>query len=300
MKEKYLYPVYTLVIILALFTAGCIAPPQENSTFNPLGNLSQNKSANLTTTESSFVSEVAIDNSPAATNTPVGYTTLAEQTKIPQDITCRIYEKRMSGSNESGFASGFVFNLRDPPMYINYTVIPKNVTKKITYTEAFGTYLATPKSAAGDYVPTKGKGSTRTELRSVYSPDSWFEVTVRSNKTKEIYLQDGFGEYKGYPVYLTRTLKVLKNDDLVVEFRGNNINASASVWVKPIGNFEESRISDFTICTYWDEHRDTLATAKPTTLKGVVYTWTPENKVTSYKATMVTQGKEPVRNLSNY
>jgi hypothetical protein len=261
-----------------------------------LGNLSQNKSANLTTTASSFVSEVAIDDSSEATNTPIGYSTFAEQTKIPQDITCRIYEKTMFGTN----ASGFVFNLRDAPMYINYTVIPTNVTKKITYTEASGTYLKTPSLAAGDYVPTKGKGSTRTEIRSVYSPDSWFEVTVRSNKTKEVYLQDGFGEYKGYPVYLTRTLKVLKNDDLVVELRGNNIKAAASVWVKPIGNFEESRISEFTICTYWDEHRDTLATAKPTTLKGVIYTWTPENKATAVKATMVTQGTQPIRNESNY
>jgi hypothetical protein len=292
MKEKYLLLLSILAIIFALFASGCIAPPQENSTFNPLGSKNQSKNTTVTATQNSFVSEVTLENTVSGTPAPAGFSTFAEQTKIPQDITCRIYEKRMFGNN----ASAFVFNLRDPPMYINFTVIPKNVTKTFTFTDSVGTYAKT--TLVG--VPVKGKGSTRTEIRSVYSDDSWFEVTVRSNKTKEIYLQDGFGEYKGYSTYLSRTLKVLKTDDLLVELRGNNIQAAASVWVKPIGNFEESRISEFSICTYWDEHRDTLATAKPTTLSGVQYTWTPENKVTKAVATMVKQGTQPIRNESNY
>jgi hypothetical protein len=261
MKEKYLYLLYTLVIILALFTAGCVAPPKENSTFNPLasGSLNQNKS---TPTQPTYVSEITIEDTITSNQTPVGYTTFLEQTKIPQDITCRIYEKSLYGYN----GTAFVFDLKNPPMYINYTVVPKNVTVTKVYTENI-----------------KDKKETRTWIYSDYSPQSWFEVTVRSNTTKEIILQDGFGKAKGYSTYLTHTMKILDRDDLLVEFRGNEIKASASVWVKPIGNFDEARQSEFTVCAYWDEHRDTIPTAVPTTIKDIILTWTPENKVTKQK-----------------
>ena len=93
-----------------------------------------------------------------------------------------------------------------------------------------------------------------------------------------IFPSNGFGPNKGYTTYLTRTLKILKTGDVLVEFRGNDIDASASIWVKPIGNFDESRLSEFTDCTYWDSHRDTIATQVPTTIEGVIYTWTIENQ----------------------
>jgi len=228
------------------------------------------------------------------TETPVVTT---PRTPIPLDATCSIYTKTGAYAYNG---TAFTFNQKNPPMFINYTVIPKNVTKTQVSTEAFGTYMKTPAHAAGDYVPTKGKGSARTEIRSVYSTSSWFEVTVRDGKTNEIILQDGFGEAKGYPTYLSRTLKVLKSGDLLVEFKGNDITASVTVWVKPHGNFDESRLSEITDCMYWEGNRDTLATAAPTTIKGVIYTWTPENKVTSHVQTMVTQGLQVPRNESNY
>jgi hypothetical protein len=102
--------------------------------------------------------------------------------------------------------------------------------------------------------------------------------SVVSKVHAEIYLQDGFGVRKGYSTYLSRTLKILKQDDLLVEFRGNDIRASVSVWVKPLGNFEESRLSEFTECAYMDERRDTIATPVPTTIEGAIYTWEPENQ----------------------
>ncbi|MFA5267842.1 MAG: hypothetical protein WC379_07715 [Methanoregula sp.] len=259
MNEKYLYPVYALAIIFALFTAGCVAPPQENSTFNPLLSGDQNKSVQLTKTQSSFVSEVTLSDD-ALTSTipiPAGYTTFLPTTRIPEDITCRIHAIDISGYN----GTAFTFNLKNPPMYINYSVTPKNVTVNKVYTDSY----------------TK---KTVTKTFSDYSPTSWFEITVRDSATKEIVLQDGFGDSKGYQAYLTRTLKVMKTGDLLVEFRGNDLKkASATIWVKPIGNFEESRLSEFTNCMYWEGSRDSIATAKPTTIKGAIYTWTPENKI---------------------
>jgi len=255
MNDKFLYLVCTLAIILALFTAGCVAPPQENSTFNPIG-ADQGNITEQTTMPSAFVSEVPLsDYSTPTQKNAAGYTTFMPTTQIPADITCRIHSISLSNTN----GTAFIFNLKNPPMYINYTVIPRNETVNKVYTDSF----------------TK---KTVTKTFSDYRASSWFEVTVRNNVTKEIILQDGFGPNKGYTTYLSRTLKVLKNGDLLVEFRGNDIDASASIWVKPIGNFDESRLSEFTDCMYWDSHRDTIATQVPTTIEGVIYTWTIENQ----------------------
>jgi hypothetical protein len=254
MKDTYHYLVYSLAVIFLLTVAGCFAPPQGTS-----GNLNNSDiSVTKNTTTPSYVSEVPLADYASSTHTPVGYTTFLPTTRIPADITCRIYTKNAAyGYN----GSAFTFNLKNPPMYINYTVIPTNVTVNRSYTSR--------------YLNKKTESLTYSD----YSPQSWFEVTVRSNASKEIYLQDGFGKIKGYPEYLNRTLKVIKLDDMLVEFQGNNIKASASIWVKPTGNFEESKLAEFTDCMYWDDHRDTLTTPKPTTIAGVIYTWTPENQV---------------------
>jgi hypothetical protein len=194
-----------------------------------------------------------------STTEPLEYPTFLANTQAPPDMPCSIYSKSAAyGYN----GSAFTFDLKNPPMYINYTVVPKNVTVNEVYSSRY----------------SSTKGRTETVTFSDYSPSAWFEVTVRNNATKEIYLQEGFGEAKGYPTYLSRTLKVLKSGDLLVELRGNDIKASATIWVKPQGNFDESRLSEFTNCMYWEGHRDTLVTAKQTTIEGAIYTWAPENQ----------------------
>jgi hypothetical protein len=182
-------------------------------------------------------------------------------TPLPADITCSVYSKSAVYAYNG---SAFSFSQKNPPMFINYTVIPKNVTVNRVYTDS----------------NTK---KTRTLTYSDYSTASWFEVTVRDSATKETVFQDGFGESKGYPMYLSRTLKILKSGDLTVEFRGNDIRASTTVWVKPQGNFDESRLSEFADCMYWEGNRDTVAVATATTVKDGIYTWTPENNVTNQK-----------------
>jgi hypothetical protein len=180
------------------------------------------------------------------------------RTPIPPDITCSIFSKTAAyGYNGTSFS----FTQKNPPMFINYTVVPKNVTVNKAYTDT-------------------NTDKTKTLTYSDYSMSSWFEVTVRNKATGEVILQDGFGAAKGYPTYLSRTLKVIKNGDFVIEFNGNDIKATVNVWVKPHGNVEESRLMDFTDCAYMEGSRDSLVTAKPTTLEGVVYTWTAENQVT--------------------
>jgi hypothetical protein len=274
--KRYLHLICSLAIILLLAVAGCIAPPTENATA-PFGSNNANQSAANDPGTPGYVSEVTLtDYTPSAT-TSSGYSEFLTATPIPADITCQIYQKSMFGIN----GSAFTFDLKNPPMYISYTVVPKNETVTRVYTDNFDK-------------------KTKTLIYSDYSPLSWFEVTVRDNATREIYLQDGFGAAKGYPTYLNRTLKILKSGDLLIELRGNNIQASATVWVKPIGNFEESRLSEFTTCMYWDSYRDSLPAPTQTTIKGVIYTWTPENKVVTKVTAMVKQGTQVPRNESDY
>lgn len=257
MKEKYLYSPLTLAIIIALFAAGCVAPPTETPvTPVDLYNPNQFAANGDNNTTQGFISEVTIAGFAPATKKPLGYTTFLPETRVPEDITCLIHSKSAAyGYN----GSAFTFNQKNPPMYINYTVIPTNVTVNKVFTDNFDK-------------------KTKTWTYSDYSPSSWFEITVRNNATKEIYLQDGFGRTKGYTTYLSRTLKVLKGGDLLIELRGNDIKASTSVWVKPIGNFDESQLSQFTTCTYMDERRDAIAVVTSTTVEGGIYTWTPENQ----------------------
>jgi hypothetical protein len=279
MKDKFPYLVYSLAIVLLLVIAGCVAPPAENAT-SAVDLKNPKQSAKNTSDDSpSFVSMVTpSDLGSTTTISPAGYTTFIATTQIPEDITCRIHGIDVSGYN----STAFTFDLKNAPMYINYSAVPKNVTVNRVYTDTNTKKTVTLKS-------------------SEYSLTSWFEVTVRDNNTKEIVFQDGFGESKGYPTYLNRTLKIMKSGNLLVEFRGNDMKkASATVWVKPIGNFDESRFSEFTNCMYWDAHRDSLPTAKQTTIKGVIYTWTPEGKYTSKAPTMVKQGTPIPRNESNY
>ncbi len=71
---------------------------------------------------------------------------------------------------------------------------------------------------------------------------------------------------RGIPRYLNRTLKVLKRDDMQIEFAGNNITATAMVWVKPESNIDDtSKFNMSTDCAYIDPNpRDFLVVATTT------------------------------------
>lgn len=202
------------------------------------------------------------------------------RTPIPEDITCSIFSKTAAYAYNG---TSFSFTQKNPPMFINYTVVPKNVTVTRVYTENI-----------------KDTKKTRTQQESEYSTSSWFEVSVTDRKTGEVILKDGFGAAKGYPTYLSRTLKILKTGDFDIVFNGNDIRATVNVWIKPHGNVEESRVMEFTRCAYMEGQRDTLVTAAQTTIPGVIYTWTPENKVTYSAPTMVKQGTQVPRKESDY
>jgi len=253
MKEKLARIICCITIILVVAASGCVAPPKDNKTSSTTGNFfnpGQTNPAATATTTPNYVTEVT----PFITGTPVsGYRTMPPVTQLPGDIYCRIY----STKNTYAFnKTAITFDLQSPPMYITYTVKPSNATKNIAYTSKI--------TGEGDKVITI----------DTYSPISWFEVIVRSKSTGEIYLQDGFGAAKGYNEYLNRTLKVLKRDNMQIEFGGNNITATAMVWVKPAGNFNDTTQFNMTTdCTYFDPNpRDFIQVGTTATPR---ITWTP-------------------------
>jgi hypothetical protein len=232
MKEKIVHIICCITIILVVAASGCVAPPKDNksSTTGNFFNPGQTNPVASATAAPNYVTEVT----PFVTATSVsGYHTIPTTTQLPEDKYCRIFTSPKNTYEYN--TTAIMFDLRSPPMYINYTVKPSNVTgKKVIDSKITG---------EGQKVITY----------DTYSPVSWFEVTVRSKSTGEIYLQDGFGIGKGYTEYINRTLKVLKRDNMQIEFKRNNITATAMVWVKPAGNLNDTTQFNMTTdCAYFD------------------------------------------------
>ncbi len=232
MNEKLPGIMCCITVILIVAASGCVAPPKDNKTSSTTGNFfnpGQTPPTTGATATPTYVTEVT----PFITETSAsGYRTIPPTTQIPEDKYCRIYSTKNTYAYNK---TAITFDLRSPPMYINYTVKPSNTTyKKVVDSKLTG---------GGEQVLTI----------DTYSPASWFEITVRSKSTGEIYLQDGFGTGKGYTTYLNRTLKVLKRDNMQIEFGGNNITATAQVWVKPLNNIDDiSQFNMTTDCAYFD------------------------------------------------
>jgi hypothetical protein len=246
MKKIIIRVACLISIILIVAASGCVAPPKENATSTKSGS-NVKQSGIQTTATPNYVTEVT----PIVTNTPASGFEPVPTTQPPGDLYCRIYLLNTTGYNYKAIE----FNLQNPPMYINYTIKPHN----ITITEIV--------SELGE---SKKYGTEKFVKISKYDPNSWFSVTVLNKSSGEKYLEDGFGTQK-YSLYLNHTLKVLNRDNMLIEFRSNNITATAMVWVKPARNIDDPKFNLTTDCTYFGiSPRDVLpisttkTTATPT------------------------------------
>ena len=255
MKQNVICLLCCISIILIVVATGCVAPPKENATISKKGTSASGNPLNPETTETpSYVTEIT----PYVSGTPTREPrSILIATPVPQDMYCRIY----STTNTYAYNKTAVgFNLQYPPMYINYTVKPSNVTYK-------------------DVIDRHITGVGEEEITvDRYSPLSWFAVTVRSKSDPtKIYLDDGFGAAKGYNEYLNRTLKIVNSGDMQIEFYGNNITATASVWVKPEGNFNDTtHFNTTTDCAYFAANpRNVIDYATTTTTATPAYRLRP-------------------------
>ncbi len=229
-----------LLLILVITAAGCIEPPKIGGTdlskpttsktpggiYNPLNPAATPAPPMYVTEVTPFETTIPV---PAVTTQ--GYSVFPVPSPVPEDLTCLIYTKSQTYAYN---ASAFSFNLQNPPMYIDYSVTPKNVTYK----------------KVGDSRQLSNNEITLTYTD--FSPDTWFLVTVRNKTTGEIYLRNGFGPAKGYSRNVEGTIKVLESDNILVEFSGNQVAATSKIWVKPLGNFENLQNLSFPACKYWN------------------------------------------------
>jgi len=248
-----------LSTILMLLVAGCVTPPKGTTTTSTSGGYYATKTGSSeTTTPPAYVTEVTpfMTNNPGAQTNNPEYNPYATPTPIAADLSCLIYLNTQYSYNTTAIS----FNLKNPPMYITYSVVPFNVT-------------------VTKYVQEQtGSKQWVTLQYSDYAPYSWFEITVRNKATGDVYLDDGFGPYRTpnpLSIYTNATLgPILNSGDLHIEMTGNNITATTGVWVKPVGNIDDPQNQTFSQCQYWGSHPQNYlviptATALPT--------WTPVN-----------------------
>jgi len=255
MKNNPGFFICLLIMITGVIISGCVAPPAEVSSGAAKTTSPATVVSSAQTFNTSYIAEVTpfVTFYPAGgptTETP-GYHVFTTPTPNPGDKSCRIYTTTQKFTYNG---TAFTFDLKNPPMYINYSVVPANVSEKKVATMGY---------------------SNKTEYYlqyTAYDPQSYLEITVRNKTSGEIYLQDGFG--KEYSTYLQRTLKVLKQDDMLVEIKGNKITATINAWVKPAGNFDDADNRTFEACTYWGQStRDNTALAYVTATPTPTWTW---------------------------
>jgi hypothetical protein len=249
MKKSLCYLILGLSVILFISLTGCVAPPAAPPV-TPVSNYDPNQLATTQTpvpNGSGYVTEVTPFVLVTAVDTRITYNTLQPVTQTPREKSCRIYTKTQTYAYNG---SAFTYDLKNPPMYINYSVIPKNYTEKRLVTSKTGT-----------------RKESVIEI-DTYSPYSWLEITIRNKTTGEIYQQDGFG--KDHSTYLKNTMKVNKMGDLLIELKGNLITATVDFWVKPDINFEDPQQVNSTVCTEIEQTRVSL----PYTTMTATPTWT--------------------------
>jgi len=209
------YLLLTILLVAVIIITGCV---------------NQNKNTISTAAQTTALTGLryVTEETPFSTITPtnIEYLTLPPTTQVSEDLTCLIYSTTQSFAHNK---TAIAFNLLNPPMYFKFNVSNYPL---VTRTK----------------VVTLKDGSEETITYTTIDPASFFEITVRNKSTGEIYLQDGFGKDTGYYV---GTFKLMKRGDLLIEFSGNMITADVKIWVRPIGNINDTSKFDYNECIYW-------------------------------------------------
>jgi hypothetical protein len=223
-----MWKIISLACLLTLLTtSGCVTPPQE-STSGPVDLYQPNQFTTEPTGSSRFVTEAT----PFVTTAEetLAYNRFATPTLPPEDVSCLIYFTKFDWTFNPN-KTAFAFDLKNPPMYINYTITkPFNITEKKTVTDKAGV--------------------DRLITYEYPSPYSYLEITARDKNTGEILMQDGYG--KKYSYYTNNTdIKITQSRDLLIEISGYNVTGAVGFWAKPVGNFDSNTSFNNTECIHW-------------------------------------------------
>lgn len=219
MNENGVMVVFVVALIFILIVSGCITPPKEaplNATTTKTKNTAGVPTLIVTTAPTPVY--VTIE-TPYATPTVAYWTIPATVSPIKEDYVV-IYSTKNQPFNYT--KSAVSFDLKNPPMLIDFTLSNTNITRNIS----------------GKSRVLKNEWTFN---NTVYSdPMAYFEVTVREKSTGNIVLQDGFGQSRNYGTENPRKLKVYSTGNYLIEFAGNRVTANVNLSVKREGNINQS------------------------------------------------------------
>ncbi|MGA2914301.1 MAG: hypothetical protein ABSE07_12425 [Methanoregula sp.] len=214
MGKRGLGAVIFVLILVMVMMAGCASrSPQTKSisTTNPVPTM---------TSDQSYVEEVTPFITPTAQRQT--YPIITAATQPPEDIVCMVYSKKQVFTSDSKDAISF--NLVNPPMYFNYSI------------------LDTKSGPDGKYT-------------------SYYTITISDKKTGAIYNQIGFGKdtmnggYFNFGFGGSNVIKILSTGELQIETAGKDITLITEIWVKPVGNLASPFDTNSTKCINWPETR---------------------------------------------
>ncbi len=207
-------------IIIILLCSGCIAPPRENGgqvqTTTP-----ENNAGTVSTPTPSLTPEIIVtqfltpvtpypkDESPTPRST---YSNLPNPTPIPVEYVT-IYNNELALKYNT---VAYEYNLENPPLMIDICIIPRMITRNIWYVSPYGSR------------------EEKTVTQTTVSQSAWFEITVRDKDTGNIIEKDGFG--KTFSSNPKREIQVRSSGNYVIEFTGNDVNASIQMRIQKNGD----------------------------------------------------------------
>ncbi|MBP1927882.1 hypothetical protein J2741_000429 [Methanolinea mesophila] len=216
------------ILVLIILSSACIAPPRENPGGGTTGAATRAATPTPTTTtttiiDTNFLTPVTPFPSESATPIPTPRN-IPNPTPVPENYLT-VY------NNELAFKYNTVaysYDLTDPPLIINICIKPLITTRYIWYQS---------RSGSKDDVTVK---------QTIVSPSAWFEVVVRDRNTGAEVLRDGFG--KTYSIDTRKTVQVRSSGQYVVEFTGNDVNASILMQIKAPPGTMMNETAPVTMC----------------------------------------------------
>jgi len=217
-----------IVLLFSVSISGCIAPPAEKPGI-PAGTYEPDQPVSAQSTTPTPITGFVTIETPYVTLEPVSapdanpatYHTLSPITPVPEDYVV-IYS--ITNQPFAYNKSAVSFDLKNPPMLIDFDVLAGNITGERTYTGRSGTDSGKDLLVKTDYL----------------DPGAWFEITVREKSSGIIVLQDGFGQARQYGSEHPRHLKIMSPGNYLIEFGGNKLTANLNLSVKREGNINQT------------------------------------------------------------
>jgi hypothetical protein len=241
MSKTVRYCIVVLFIMAVFFSAGCIVPTKDKPV--PAGTQSEGTnylvpgtgSAPSQQSQDSAQNPAIINPNPTPTPIPDDtryltqvptytvtsdtgptYRNLSFQVEPTQTIAAykEIYNNKLSLKD---YTVAYAYDLKNPPLFINFDVKPRIDSRTIWYENRSGTY------------DSNGNRPDVFVTTPQLSPNAWFEVIVRDKSTGNIVLDDGFG--RNFAADTTRTVSVRSYGNYQIDMSGNEVEVTVKMYI---------------------------------------------------------------------